>query len=131
MKKILLIISVSVSTLLTCNLSFAAPHHHDEKSMDGPRNKAKYNNEVREKNADDDRSEKRRMREERGVQRLQQLKWQEGYVMPQHYRSNSYKVDHKQNNLSKPAQNEQWYKINNQYLLINTDNNAIVKIADR
>ena len=35
------------------------------------------------------------MRQERGVERLRQHRWQEGYVMPQHYRGNSYKVDYK------------------------------------
>lgn len=131
MKKILSILAISFSALMASSITTAAPHHDDERGFDKPRNEqGRYKREFRAED-NDQWVEKRRVREERGVQRLQQLKWQEGYVMPQHYRSNSYKVDHKQNNLSKPAQNEQWYKINNQYLLINTDNNAIVKIADR
>lgn len=46
-----------------------------------------------------DLQERRRAREERGFQRLKQLKWQTGYTMPQHYRSDRYKVDYDDYNL--------------------------------
>ena len=72
-----------------------------------------------------------RSREQRGMKRLQHMKWQTGYVMPQHYRSDGYKVEYKDNNLPKPARNQQWYKINNNYILLNSDNNSIVRIEDR
>ena len=65
------------------------------------------------------------MREERGFERLKQHRWQPGYVMPQHYRGNGYKVDYKDNNLPKPDRNQQWYKINNDYILVDTDSNSI------
>ena len=48
--------------------------------------------------------------------------------MPQHYRGNSYKVDYKDTNLPKPARNQQWYKINNDYILVDSDSNSIVNI---
>ena len=77
---------------------------------------------------DNDMQDKRRMREERGFKRLQQHKWQPGYVMPQHYRGNGYKVDYKSHDLPKPSRNQQWYKINNDYILVDTDSNNIVRI---
>ncbi|GAM33036.1 hypothetical protein P23_3579 [Acinetobacter calcoaceticus] len=78
---------------------------------------------------DDDRvRDERRMREERGFERLKQHRWQPGYVMPQHYRGNGYKVDYKDSNLPKPDRNQQWYKINNDYILVDTDSNSIVSI---
>jgi Ni/Co efflux regulator RcnB len=77
----------------------------------------------------ENRMRERRMREERGVERLKQHRWQAGYVMPQHYRGNGYKVDYKQNNLPKPGRNEQWYKINNDYILVNSDDNSIIRIV--
>lgn len=72
--------------------------------------------------------ERHREREERGVRRLQQHKWQAGYVMPQHYRSDGYKIDFRDNNLPKPARNQQWYKINNDYILVDSEDNSIIQI---
>ena len=74
---------------------------------------------------DENRMRERRMREERGVERLKQHRWQAGYVMPQHYRGNGYKVDYKYNNLPKPGRNEQWYKINNDFILVNSDDTVL------
>ncbi|WP_163121806.1 RcnB family protein [Acinetobacter portensis] len=129
MKKILSILAISFSALMASSLTAAAPHHDDDRGYNGPRD-MQTKREYRDSENNDKRFEKRRMREERGVQRLQQLKWQEGYVMPQHYRGNSYKIDYKDNNLEKPSRNEQWYKINNSYILVNTDSNTITSIVD-
>ena len=130
MKKILSILAISFSALMASSITTAAPHHDDERGFDKPRNE--QGRHKREFRAEDNNQwvEKRRMREERGVQRLQQLKWQEGYVMPQHYRGNSYKVDFKDSNLPRPSRNEQWYKINNSYILVNTESNTITRIAN-
>lgn len=127
MKKILSILAISLSALMASSLTAAAPHHNDERGYDKPRSN---NREFRENENNQERSEKRRIREERGVQRLQQLKWQEGYVIPQHYRGNRYKVDSKETNLPKASRNEQWYKVNNSYILVNTNSNTIIRIAD-
>ncbi|MGH2251928.1 RcnB family protein, partial [Enterococcus faecalis] len=58
----------------------------------------------------------------------QQHKWQQGYVMPQHYRGKGYKVEYKDHNLPKPNRNQQWYKINNDYILVDADSNNILRI---
>lgn len=130
MKKILSILAISFSALMASSITTAAPHHDDERGFDKPRNEqGRHKREFRAED-NDQWVEKRRMREERGVQRLQQLKWQEGYVMPQHYRGNSYKVDFKDSNLPRPSRNEQWYKINNSYILVNTESNTITRIAN-
>mgnify|MGYP002660671603 FL=1 len=116
MKKILTVLAISFSALMASSLTAAAPHHDDDRGFDKPRHEqSRKHREYREENSDE-RFEKRRMREERGVQRLQQLKWQEGYVMPQHYRGNSYKVDSKDSSLPKASRNEQWYKVNNNFV---------------
>jgi len=74
--------------------------------------------------------EQRRMREERGVSRLKQHKWQTGYIMPQHYRGNGYKVEYESHDLPKPSRNQQWYKVNNDYLLVDSDKHSIIRIMD-
>ncbi|WP_228260015.1 RcnB family protein [Acinetobacter sp. ANC 4779] len=48
--------------------------------------------------------------------------------MPSQYRK-GYSLDHnKYIKLTKPAKNQQWVKVNNDYVLINTVNHQIVKI---
>lgn len=130
MKKILAIIAISLSTLLTAQISSAVPHFDDDNGFDrGKSDRGDRGRNHRDRGYDDDNiQEQRREREERGVKRLQQHKWQMGYVMPQHYRGNSYKVDYKEENLPKPSRNQQWYKINNDYILVDSDNNNIVNI---
>ena len=106
------------------------PHFDDDNGFDrGKSERGDRGRNHRDRGNDDDNiQEQRREREERGVKRLQQHKWQMGYVMPQHYRGNSYKVDYKDENLPKPSRNQQWYKINNDYILVDSDNNNIVNI---
>lgn len=127
MKKILTILAISFSALMANSVTTAAPHDNG-RDWDQPRHQSK-GRDFRDNDDDDDRmQDKRRVREERGVKRLQQHKWQTGYVMPQHYRGNGYKVDYKEHDLPKPSRNQQWYKINNDYILVDTDSNNIVRI---
>ena len=113
--------SGSIGDVLQCihagNVANAAPHFNDEQRMErGPgHHQAKKAREFHDDHQD--QYDKRRMREERGVKRLQQLRWQPGYVMPQHYRSNGYKVEYKDHKLPKPDRKQQWYKVNNDYIL--------------
>lgn len=134
MKKILTVLTISLSAMLCSTLAPAAPHGFDSRGdydndQRGPRDRGRGFENRGQRNFDNqDFQDRRKVREERGVQRLQQHQWKTGYVMPQHYRGNSYKTDFKQNNLPKPSRNQQWYKINNDYILVDSDNNNIVRI---
>ena len=131
MNKILTTLAISLSALLVSGICSAAPHGDNNRfgfeqtklNMNKGRNFQSQN--------DNENFEMRRIREERGVKRLQEHKWQEGYVLPQHYRSKSYKVDAPQRNLPKSSRSEQWYRINNDYILVDSDNNKIIRILDR
>ncbi|MDM1021955.1 RcnB family protein [Acinetobacter sp. VNK23] len=134
MKKIFIILILGSTTLFSSMGSFAGPHFDRDDSRGGGwqgRNLDRDDDprgNWQGRSGEENRDRERRMRQERGVERLKQHRWQEGYVMPQHYRGNSYKVDYKDNNLPKPGRNEQWYKINNDYILVNSDDNSIVRI---
>ena len=130
MKKVLVALAMSCSAFMLANVANAAPHFNDEQRMErGPgHHQAKKSREFHDDHQD--QYDKRRMREERGVERLKQHRWQAGYVMPQHYRGNGYKVDYKYNNLPRPGRNEQWYKINNDFILVNSDDNSIIRIME-
>ncbi len=129
MKKILTVLALSCGTLLTNTALQAAPHfskheRFEQRNADEERGARDwYDQEER-----DSLREQRRLREERGFKRLKQHKWQTGYVMPQHYRGEGYKVEYKQHNLPKPARNQQWYKINNDYILVDSDSNSIMQV---
>ena len=132
MKKILTILAISFSALMANSVTTAAPHEKQDNNRGWDQSRHQQSNngrDFRDQDDGDDRmQDKRRGREERGVKRLQQHKWQTGYVMPQHYRGNGYKVDYKSHDLPKPSRNQQWYKINNDYILVDTDSNNIVRI---
>ena len=124
MKKFFIILVLGSTTLLSSMGSFAGPHFdRDDDSRGGGWQGRNF-----DRPDDENRMRERRMREERGVERLKQHRWQAGYVMPQHYRGNGYKVDYKYNNLPRPGRNEQWYKINNDFFLVNSDDNSIIRI---
>ncbi|MGL5404327.1 MAG: RcnB family protein [Acinetobacter sp.] len=124
MKKFFIILVLGSTTLLSSMGSFAGPHFdRDDDSRGGGWQGRNF-----DRPDDENRMRERRMREERGVERLKQHRWQAGYVMPQHYRGNGYKVDYKDNNLPRPGRNEQWYKINNDFILVNSDDNSIIRI---
>lgn len=135
MKKILTILTLSLSAMLVSTFVPAAPQSHEfrdngaQKRGHQDRGRGAENRFNDDFQADQDQ-DRRKMREERGVKRLQQHKWQPGYVMPQHYRGNAYKTDYKDNHLPKPSRNQQWYKINNDYILVDSDNNNIVRIQE-
>lgn len=57
-------------------------------------------------------------------------RFKEGFILPQHYRGNGYKVDYRQVNLNRPNSNQQWYKINDDYILLDTQENRILQIKD-
>ncbi|WP_218208592.1 RcnB family protein [Acinetobacter sp. F9] len=127
MKKVLVALAISCSTFMLSHVAIASPHFNAELQMDSRHGHGKKGREFREN--DQGQHDKRRMREERGVKRLQQLRWQPGYVMPQHYRGNGYKVEYKEHNLPRPDRKQQWYKINNDYILVNSENNSIIRIV--
>lgn len=67
--------------------------------------------------------------QEQPEKRVKQHRWQVGYILPQHYRSDAYKIDHRQESyLSKPQRNQQWYRINQEDILVDTENHQIIKI---
>ena len=125
MKKIFIILVLGSTALFSSMGSFAGPHFGgDDDSRGGGWQGRNF-----DRPDDENRVRERRMREERGVKRLQQHKWQPGYVMPQHYRGNGYKVDYQEHNLPRPERKQQWYKINQDYILVDVENHHILRIA--
>ena len=55
--------------------------------------------------------------------------WKSGQTLPRQFQSSRYKVSHNDaSRLYKPNKNQQWLKINGDYVLVNERNYKIVKI---
>ncbi|KAB0650798.1 RcnB family protein [Acinetobacter bohemicus] len=55
--------------------------------------------------------------------------WQQGHKVPTQYHGNSFKVDaSKYKKLSKPTKNQQWIKVNRDYVLMNTATYKVIKV---
>lgn len=55
--------------------------------------------------------------------------WQQGHKVPTQYHGNSFKVDaSKYKKLSKPTKNQQWIKVNGDYVLMNTATYKVLKV---
>jgi len=126
MKKILTSLVVSLATL-TSTVTIAAPNFDRGSDMGGP---PRDRGQGFDRDQDDSIRSERRLRQEQGVQRLKQHRWQTGYIMPQHYRGDAYKADYREFNLPRPSRGQQWYKINNDFILVNSDSNDIVRIMN-
>jgi len=105
MKKTMAILTISFSALMASSLSSAAPHF-DHRGDDHPRSNQGKGRDFRDFDQDDERMQDKR------------------------HRGNGYKVDYKDHSLPKPARNQQWYKINNDYILIDSGSNDILRIVN-
>ena len=55
--------------------------------------------------------------------------WRSGQYMPSQFSSSRYHVNYKNyRQLPKPSKNQQWYKVNGDYVLVNERNNRIVRV---
>lgn len=55
--------------------------------------------------------------------------WKVGHQFPHGYRSKAYQVyDYGNYHLSRPAKNQQWYRINGDYVLVNVISHSILQI---
>lgn len=55
--------------------------------------------------------------------------WQQDRKVPAQYHGNSFKVDaSKYKKLSKPTKNQQWIKVNGDYVLMNTATYKVLKV---
>ena len=56
--------------------------------------------------------------------------WKAGAVLPRDYRGNRYQfLNYQQARLGKPAKNQQWLRINRDYVLVNVLNHQIIKVV--
>ncbi len=111
MKKIFSAIALTVSAALAASTAMAAPN---DNHAPAPNHPAPHQQVVKHQPS----------------HKVVQNQWKVGHQYPSQYRGAGYKVNYKHDKrLHKPSHNQQWYKVNGQYVLVNTLNHAILKIV--
>ena len=115
-KAIVLSISASVMAAST----FAAPQDNHNQSKQVEQHKKQIEQHKKQPVAQKVQDQKHTVKPSRD--------WKVGQVAPSQYHK-GHSVDHKKySKLNNPANNQQWVKVNNDFVLINTVNHKIVKI---
>ncbi|MGB5885735.1 MAG: RcnB family protein [Acinetobacter venetianus] len=111
MKNIAKILILSLSTAIAVP-AFAAPHDHS------PQKVVKHSQAHQHSNAQKNKV-------------YPSKDWKVGQKVPSAYRGQGYKINYTQyKHLHKPAKNQQWIKVNGDYILINVLNHSIIKILN-
>ncbi len=134
MKKLLSTLALSLSAIITTT-AMAAPQHDPRQGHVQPPKPPTHQNFKYQQQNDrfdrNDRFEKRDRHDNRfNQQRVNPSKdWRSGQSLPKQFSSSRFEVNHREaQNLSKTNKNQQWYKINGDYVLVNEKNNKIIRI---
>lgn len=112
MKKILSAIAISVSAMMAASTTFAAPEHSDNHKPSMQQHQTQKHNQTHSPKAQ------------------AKSNWKVGHQYPTQYRTATHKVDYKHSKkMSKPGRNQQWYKADGRYVLVNTLNHNILKVV--
>lgn len=121
MRNILSTIALSLSALITT--SAMAAQQHDSRFNHQPPAHWSSNDKYPSKQHwnNDNRYNSHRVNPSRD--------WRVGQPLPRQYDSSRYKVDYRESkHLKKPKKNEAWYKVNGDYVLVNTKSDKIIRI---
>ena len=120
MKKVLTTIALSLSALVATS-AMAAPQHDPRYA---PHKPAPQWDHKDAKKWDD-----RRWDNKRGVNPSRD--WRVGQKLPNQYDNRRFEVsNYEERRLPKAGKNQQWYKINGDYVLVNDRNDKIVRILN-
>ncbi|MCO8068220.1 RcnB family protein [Acinetobacter schindleri] len=123
MKTLVKAIVLSISTALVAIPAMAAPqdHHQYSKSHAQQQHHAPQHHQQNKHPAQQHKQGHKKVDPSRD--------WRVGQKVPSQYQSKIYKVDHsKYKRLNKPGRNQQWIKVNGDYILMNVVNDKVIKI---
>ena len=129
MKKVLTTIALSLSALVATS-AMAAPQHHDPRYA--PHKSAPHWNHKDAKKWDD-RRDNRRWNDKRYNNRVvnPSRDWRVGQKLPNQYDNRRFEVSgYEARRLPNAGRNQQWYKINGDYVLVNERNDKIIRILN-
>lgn len=119
-------IVLSLSTALVAAPVMAAPQEHNQQQHNQQHNQ-KYNQQHTQSHHKAPIQQHHNAVHKKAVNPSHD--WRVGQKVPSQYYAQSYKVDHKKfKKLSKPGRNQQWIKVNSDYVLTNVMSHSIIKI---
>ena len=132
MKKVLTTIALSLGALMATSAAMAAPgyeHRFDpRKAPPPPAHVVKQGAHFKHasKSQDDRRFNDNRFNDKR---HFNQNHFRVGQTLPRAYDSKRFEVNSRDaRGLAKAGKNQQWYKVNGDYVLVNERNNRIVRV---
>lgn len=125
MNKLLTAITLSMTALVATS------------AMAGSQDDRRYNHDQYQKNHWDHKNDQRWNNQNRydhynqnGNRVNPSREWRSGQYMPSQFSSSRYHVNYKDyRQLPKPGKYQQWYKVNNDYVLVNERNNRIIRVV--
>jgi len=128
MKKVLTTIALSLSALLATS-AMAAPQHDSRYDHNPHKPAPHWNAKDSKKWNDDRRGNDDRRHNNRMVNPSRD--WRVGQTLPRQYDNNRFEVsDREARRLPNTGRFQQWYKVNNDYVLVNERTNKIVRIIN-
>lgn len=123
MKKVLTAIAISMSALMATTAMAAPNDHRDDRHH--PKANPQWNKDHRDSRANDHRFDKKAHSSSLNPSR----QWRTGQELPRQFASSRYEVNKNElRRLPKAGHNQQWLKINGDYVLVNERNDRILKI---
>lgn len=127
MKKVLTAIAISMSALMATTAMAAPNDHRDNRAH--PKAPSHWNNDHRDSRFDDHRNASRFDNNSRYNSVNPSRHWRTGQALPRQFTSSRFEVNKQElRRLPKASRNQQWYKINGDYVLVNERNDRILKI---
>jgi Ni/Co efflux regulator RcnB len=114
----------SISSLLVATSAFAAPQpHQQDKPAAVQPHKAHIKAEQKKAKATPQKNVLKKAEQP-------SRDWKSGQKVPSQFHAKSYKVDDKQaKKLTPPTKNQQWIKVNGDYVLMNTVSYKVIKVV--
>jgi Ni/Co efflux regulator RcnB len=130
MKKLVSAITLIMTGLIATS-AIAGPHEQDRRDRHvKPAPTPAHWNHSQPQRFDHNRNDDKRYEQNRHKNQVNpSLQWRVGQTLPRQYNSSSFELSDRQaKNLPKASRNQQWYKINGDYVLVNERNDRIVRI---
>lgn len=134
MNRLVQAVVFSLSTALVAAPAFAAPQNSQDHKQHATQNHNDANHKDMHNDASSHHAQDQHKASNNKASHNKSTRpsaaWKPGNPVPTQYRGKSYQVDHtKYKKLNKPGKNEQWIKVNGDYVLTNVLNHNIIKIV--
>lgn len=122
---------LSISTVVVAAPAMAAPQDHGLEQHHKAQNQ-QYKHSVKQYEHDRKNLKKPNVNVHQAAQaKVKAQQWKIGQNIPSQYRGSSYKVDQsKYKKLTQPGRNQQWIKVKNDYVLMDTNTHKVLKVIE-